>query len=75
MMVFVNETGNARERYTWGGKIQSKIWACTFKFSFRHSSVDVCMTVEYTSLEVKRKSAGKKKKLYILNKKNVVEEK
>lgn len=50
------------------GKPRVKFWVCTFKFSFRN--VDVNKMVEYTSLQIRRKSAGKKKKsLYILKKK------
>lgn len=57
------------------GKSRVKFWACTFfKFSLKYTSVDVNRTVGYTSLEVKKKSAGKKK-MCMCNKKNVVEEK
>lgn len=50
-----------RKMYLGREKSRVKFWACTFfKFSLKHTSVDVNRTVGYTSLEVKRKSAGKK---------------
>lgn len=50
------------------GKPRVKFWVCTFKFSFRN--VDVNKMAEYTNLQIRRKSAGKKKKKACTSSKN-----